>query len=175
MARALTIWKLTDPEGTLRASAPVVLVRLQEMLDLAESARDPENVESLHDMRIAAKRLRYTLELFAPTLGPGAPGFLATVATVQERLGVLHDLDVRLTLVRKALTRERAREKRKAEKRAPVPVSAEIGLTALLESTTAERGRLFDEFQAYWSALTPESLEADLTRLVGGDDTILRD
>ena len=175
MARALTIWKLTDAEGTLRASAPVVLVRLQELLDLAESSRESENVEALHDLRIAAKRLRYTLEIFAPTLGPDAAATLSAVEALQERLGAIHDLDVRRGLLEKATVHERAREKRKAEKKAPVPVSAEIGLSALLESTRAERDALFLEFQAFWTALTPETFAADLTRLVSGDDTILRD
>ena len=175
MARALPIWKLTDPNGTLRASAPVLLVRLQELLDLAESARDGENVEALHDLRIAAKRLRYTLEIFAPALGAEAVGLLVTVEELQERLGAIHDLDVRLVLLRKSLARERARELKKADKRSPVPISAEVGLLPLIAATEAERAGLFDAFVTFWDALTPETFAADLTRLVSGGETILGD
>ena len=175
MSRALPIWKLTDPDGSLRASAPVVLVRLQELLDLAESARDPENVEALHDLRIAAKRLRYTLEIFAPALGAEAEGLLSSVEALQERLGDIHDLDVRLVLLRKALARERTRERKKADKRHPVPVSAEIGLLPLADATEADRSARFDAFLALWDSLPPESFAADLTRLVSGGETILGD
>jgi CHAD domain-containing protein len=168
MARALPLWKLTDPDAALRASAPVVLVRLQELLDLADAARDVENIEALHDLRIAAKRLRYTLEIFLPTLEPEAGSVLKTVERVQADLGIIHDLDVRLPLLKKSLTRERKREEKK-----PANPSAEVGLLPLINATEAERQRRFEAFQAYWEALPPDTFATDLTRLVTGDDTIL--
>ena len=173
MSRALPIWKLTDPDGSLRASAPVVLVRLQELLDLAESSRDEDNVEALHDLRIAAKRLRYTMEIFAPALGAEAVELLQTVEALQERLGAIHDLDVRHVLLLKSLARERAREQKKADKRTPVRVSAEVGLLPLLAATTEERSGLFGDLQSFWDASTSEAFAADLTRLVSGGETIL--
>lgn len=175
MARALPIWKLTDPDGSLRASAPVVLVRLQELLDLAESSRDADNVEALHDLRIAAKRLRYTLEIFAPALGSDSVALQASVEALQGLLGDIHDLDVRLVLLKKALARERTREQKKADKRSPVPISAEVGLLPLIATTEAKRAGLFEAFVTFWDELTPESFAADLTRLVSGGETILGD
>lgn len=168
MARALPLWKLTDPEAPLRASAPVILVRLQELLDLADASRDPENIEALHDLRIAAKRLRYTLEIFLPTLDSEAGPLLKTVTRIQEELGVIHDLDVRIPLLKKSLTRERKREEKK-----PHTPSAATGLLPMIEATQTERNKRYDAFQAYWEGLTPDTFATDLTRLVSGDDTIL--
>ena len=168
MARALPLWKLTDPEAPLRASAPVVLVRLQELLDLADASRDQENIEALHDLRIAAKRLRYTLEIFLPTLEPEAAALLKTVEQIQSELGVIHDLDVRLPLLKKSLARERKREEKKSSN-----PSAEVGLLPLIAATEAERNRRFESFQALWEGLPPDAFATELTRLVTGDDTIL--
>jgi CHAD domain-containing protein len=173
MARALPLWKLTDPDAPLRASAPVVLVRLQELLDLADAAHDAENIEALHDMRIAAKRLRYTLEIFLPTLESGAAELLKTIERVQEELGVLHDLDVRLPILKKSLAQEKKRAERR--KRATSDGLAELGLVPLIAATTAERERRFAAFMAFWEALPPDDFAAELTRLVTGGETILSD
>ncbi len=40
----------------------IVAVRLEELRSFGAAALDPDEVEALHDMRIAAKRLRYVLE-----------------------------------------------------------------------------------------------------------------
>ncbi|MEJ7715652.1 MAG: CHAD domain-containing protein [Thermoleophilaceae bacterium] len=50
----------------------IAAVRLAELCDLAPKALDPAKPRKLHDMRIAAKRLRYALEISRPALGPGA-------------------------------------------------------------------------------------------------------
>ena len=53
-----------DPSGTLVDNAErIVAVRLDEVTAFAPRVFDPEQVEALHDMRIAAKRLRYVLEV----------------------------------------------------------------------------------------------------------------
>jgi CHAD domain-containing protein len=168
MARALPLWKLTNPAAPLRASAPVLLVRLQELLDLADAARDVENVEALHDLRIAAKRLRYTLEIFLPTLDPEAGALLTTVERIQSELGAIHDHDVLLPILKKSLARERKREQKKS-----VKVAAEVGLLPLIKANEAERQRRFEAFQRFWDSLTPDDFATELTRLVTGGDTIL--
>ncbi len=132
MARPLPLWKLTNPAAPLRASAPVLLVRLQELLDLADAARDIENIEALHDLRIAAKRLRYTFEIFLPTLDADAEALLKTVEQMQSELGLIHDLDVLLPILKKSLVRERKREQKKS-----VKTLAEVGLLPLIEATEA--------------------------------------
>lgn len=45
----------------------------------------------LHQLRLATKRLRYTLELFRPCYGRGLEDRLALLRTVQQRLGDVND------------------------------------------------------------------------------------
>ncbi len=55
-----------------------------------------EDATALHDLRIAAKRLRYVLESAAPALGPAALDGAAAARELQTVLGDLHDCDVML-------------------------------------------------------------------------------
>ena len=53
-----------EPTATLADNAErIVHVRLDELCSFVPQALDPAEVTALHDMRIAAKRLRYILEL----------------------------------------------------------------------------------------------------------------
>ena len=68
--------------------------RLKELEQLSVGFYRPLDVKPLHKMRIAAKRLRYALELFDQCLGPEAVVFAKTVARLQTSLGELHDCDI---------------------------------------------------------------------------------
>jgi CHAD domain-containing protein len=53
---------------------------------------DPETADpaTIHDLRIAAKKLRYTLEAFEDALAPG-PSLVDEVTTLQDAGGEMHD------------------------------------------------------------------------------------
>lgn len=57
---------------------------------------------ALHDLRIAAKRLRYTADTFAEALPAEIADLARTAARMQGRLGDLHDVDVAIAAVRHA-------------------------------------------------------------------------
>lgn len=54
----------------------------------------PNNVEELHRMRIAMKRLRYTMETFEPIYRTKISRFIKAAIAIQRLLGELHDLDM---------------------------------------------------------------------------------
>jgi hypothetical protein len=130
------------------------------MYDFESAIRDPQNVRDLHDMRIAAKRLRYTMELFTPVFGKEFAQTLKIVEYIQERLGVIHDADVIVPLLEDALEKETERERKKALKKnsggPPLFVAAE-GLAPLTARRRADRDRLYHEFVAFWDALPPDA------------------
>jgi len=72
----------------------IVSERLKELEKLSKGFYHPLNVKPLHKMRIAAKRLRYALELFEECLGPGSAFFARKVAGLQTSLGELNDCDI---------------------------------------------------------------------------------
>ncbi len=86
-----------DPAGTLADNAQrIVAVRLDELCAFVPRVFDPAEVEGLHDMRIAAKRLRYVLEVTEECFGPFGPDARRRAKELQDVLGDIHDCDVLL-------------------------------------------------------------------------------
>jgi CHAD domain-containing protein len=69
-----------------------------------EARRDvsPDDVLGLHELRIAYKELRYSIELLADALPIDERVLLEPAAVFQKRLGELHDADVAIEVVREA-------------------------------------------------------------------------
>ena len=60
------------PDKPLRPNAArIVATRLDELRELADEALEPGAERAQHDMRIAAKRLRYVLEIVEACFAPG--------------------------------------------------------------------------------------------------------
>jgi CHAD domain-containing protein len=130
-----------DPAGPLRPNVGrIVRVRLDELRGFAEAALASDASEAQHDMRIAAKRLRYLLEIFADCLGAEAEEARRAAKRLQSTLGDLHDCDLMLPKVEE------------------VPAVAGI--------MKRRRERLFHEFVELWQAETSRgtwaALEASL-------------
>jgi CHAD domain-containing protein len=76
------------------AGRKVVAGSLQDLLDLGVSLYEPFKTEELHEMRIAAKRLRYATELFVACWGARIAPFADEIAEMQSSLGEVHDCDI---------------------------------------------------------------------------------
>lgn len=100
-----------DPYATevyLRA-AEAIRLQLEHFLAYDMYVYQPEHSTELHAMRIAAKHLRYTLEIFAELYKDNLKQPLKVVKDMQELLGDLHDSDVWIDFVPKFMLEERAR------------------------------------------------------------------
>ena len=78
-------------------------VRIGEFYSYEPVIDNAAAIEPLHNLRIAAKRLRYTLELFRSVLGETVEQNIDRVKSTQEALGNLHDADVRIALIQESL------------------------------------------------------------------------
>jgi CHAD domain-containing protein len=58
------------------------------------------DVETLHDLRIASKWLRYTLEFVREALGPEAATLIERVTAMQDHLGLMNDADITASMTR---------------------------------------------------------------------------
>lgn len=84
-------------------------LRCDEVLVHAPALADPLRIADHHAMRIATKRLRYTLELFAPLYDDELKAELRELKRLQEALGDLHDCDVWIARLPRFLDEERER------------------------------------------------------------------
>jgi hypothetical protein len=167
-----------DPATTLADNAErIVHVRLDELCSFIPKALDPAEVTALHDMRIAAKRLRYILEVTAETcFGPYAATALKRTKDLQDLLGELHDCDVQLPRVLARLEDLRAADAQQARARAK-PKAADLhprcasrtahttawrGLETLAVYLEARRTLLFERFVEMWTALERDGFRARL-------------
>jgi CHAD domain-containing protein len=88
------------PGEPLRPNAElIVATRLDELRGFAGEALEPGGATAQHEMRIAAKRLRYVLEIAGGCLGPEAAEGRRLAKELQSVLGDMHDCDVMLPKV----------------------------------------------------------------------------
>ncbi len=88
---------LSQAWGVDDAMRRIAIVRFAEVLTLAPALRRGRGPE-LHALRIACKRLRYTLERFVPR-EPALLDAAGRLMQLQDVLGEIHDRDVLLTIV----------------------------------------------------------------------------
>lgn len=58
------------------------------------------DIETLHDLRIAGKWLRYTLEFVREALGDESAPLIARITALQDHLGLMNDADVSASMAR---------------------------------------------------------------------------
>jgi hypothetical protein len=174
-----------EPTGPLAENAErIVLVRLDELCSFMPRAGDRDEVVALHDMRIAAKRLRYVLEVTGPAFGEYAERATKMTKDLQDLLGEIHDCDVQIPEVRDFVDGLQARDATVLVERAGDAADLDprllrfaphrrdhAGLTALLVHLRARRELLFRRFLALWSDYERKGFRARLEYAVGERST----
>jgi hypothetical protein len=138
-------------------------------------ASDPSEVSALHDMRIAAKRLRYILEITAPCFGEYADTAIKHTKALQDLLGEIHDCDEQVPEVEAVLeqlvssdARALAERHAGAEELDPAAVrraphhAAYAGIVALVVHLRARRALLFGRFLELWADYERKGFRARL-------------
>ncbi|HEX5498463.1 MAG TPA: CHAD domain-containing protein [Thermomicrobiales bacterium] len=171
------------PKGRVEDNARHLLAaRMAELYALAPAVDAGGSAQRLHDLRIAAKRLRYTLELFPAVFGEAGQRQIDRMKTIQEQLGDLRDHDARIALIVDELGRVNAETLARLDAAltgVPEPEAGAIvqaalapgnedprrGLIALLGREHARRQASWDAFRLSWDRFTQDGMRADLTRL----------
>jgi CHAD domain-containing protein len=169
-----------DPGMTLADAAErIVAVRLDELYSFVPRALNPTEVEALHDLRIAAKRLRYVLEVTGPFLGDYATTAAKRARDIQDSVGEIHDCDVQHPEVLQLISELRARDagelRRAAGEAEDLDPSlsahtphraAYRGLEVLATHLQARRALLFERFLALWDKLERQGFRRKLERAI---------
>lgn len=133
--------KKLDPERPLYENAArTVRTRLKELRSFARPAVDEGVVEAQHDMRIAAKRLRYVLEATEFCFGPAARSARRRARDLQDILGELHDCDVMRPRVQEHVRELREEDAEQVRARAGSAPDLDPRLAARARHRTAYRG-----------------------------------
>jgi CHAD domain-containing protein len=143
-----------NPHESVRWNAQQILaVRFDELISHAGWITDQELVTELHDARISAKRLRYTLEFYEQVLESDTATAIAELASLQDALGNVHDVDFRIEMIGESLV----------ETENPA-VTEEIrsGLESLLQKQLIRRSKLYGQAVELWVASDLDSMKASL-------------
>lgn len=137
-----------DPQMTFaQAAAVTVTTRSHELFAHADHVLDTHDIERVHDMRVASRRLRAALEVFAPCFPRKEHrAVLRDVKALADALGERRDPDVQIA----ELTKLRVR----------LPAEDQAGVDLLLA--------LAREEQARGNVALEEALEAALTHDLRG-------
>ena len=194
MAKAKPITGLDATAETGTNAREIARFRLEEMFEWDVYVDNPYQVQKLHDLRIAAKRLRYTLEIFEDVLPEGCAKVVQELTTIQDEIGALHDSDVQIALLRlclgsqdsgtgyeDALVNARKQHTKKDFMVAPELVadvlepsqapSAEerYGLEQMLLRQQRTREEQYRAFREHWYALKARDFRREVLSLLGMD------
>ena len=125
-----------------------ISTRLEQMLSFRQFVHDEAAVTKHHELRIAAKRLRYTLEIFSPIYNRGLGDQIALLKKFQDVLGEMHDYDVWVQ-----------------ELKTEVPVEAKYGIDKLLIDLTEKRKSRYRNFVFLWDDTIANGLLERIRRL----------
>ncbi len=89
----------TEPRR-VRDTAPSRLWAAYESVRAYDGVLRWADLATLHELRIAGKRLRYAVEFVREPLGPDAGMLIERITGLQDHLGMLHDADVAAGLAR---------------------------------------------------------------------------
>jgi CHAD domain-containing protein len=113
VTRAVRSRKWQEFDAQLAAPPPLARVRVgvvrtglrrqwRQVADGAQRCHEQPDEAELHHLRIAVKRLRYSLEAAAPLLGSPALRHARRLARVQDALGLRHDRQLSQSRLRRA-------------------------------------------------------------------------
>jgi CHAD domain-containing protein len=134
------------------AAGKVVAVRALELIDHAEGVLDTSDIERVHDMRVASRRLRAVLEIFAPAFDADAHGpALKEFKKLADALGERRDPDVQIEHFEKL--------------RAALPPEDHPGIDIVLERLRAEQAEGNETLAAALRAANEDDLAERLRTL----------
>ena len=169
-----------DPrEPLIENAARIVATRLDELRGFVPGALKQRNATEQHDMRIAAKRLRYVLETTEFCFGDAGETARRRAKALQEVLGEIHDCDVMLPRIEDQISNLREEDAVSVRElagdapdldpelsaRAPHR-TAYRGLEVLAIHVKARRRLLFDRFAALWDEIEREGAFGNLERAI---------
>ena len=128
MASARSVPGFAESASFREAAVRVVAVRTEEVFEHADHVLDTTDIERVHDMRVATRRLRAALEIFAVCFPKGEHRkVLKEVKRLADALGERRDPDVAIEAF--------------ARVRDALPAGERTGVTGLIEELRARQER----------------------------------
>ncbi len=131
--------------------------RLEDIFSHEASVYIPLNIEEHHAMRIAVKRLRYTMEVFSPIYEGELEKEIEVCKKLQDLLGDMHDYDIWMENLPQFMEEERAYSLDYFGNADSFRI-LEPGLLHLQQYLRERRSAVYEEFVACWKELQEQNI-----------------
>jgi putative phosphoesterase len=122
-----------------------------DFLTLQEYINQETEITKHHEMRIAAKHLRYTMELFSPLYDQRLVPYITMMKEFQDILGEMHDCDVWSASIPTILEKlKQSHDKKTDNDTSNQYEDIKYGLVAFLQFIRSRRHALYTEFVQLW-------------------------
>lgn len=148
---------ISPSEISFRDNARTVLPEVLEAFYAHAPVAGSTSPETLHELRIAAKKLRYSMEFFESCYGKQLTRFLNSVRDLQELLGNVHDCDVMIEVLGK-------RENKLASR--PASENEISGIKELITDYEQQRAGFAEEFALLWSRRFARGFKTRLLKVI---------
>jgi CHAD domain-containing protein len=143
-----------------------ILERWRDLCQYQSSLDHPEQTQAHHQMRIAAKKFRYTMEIYNPLFDQNLQDYIRQIKTIQELLGQIHDCDVWLETLGQFVTEEQQRIREYSGHLRSFPRLVP-GFEYFQAVCQQRRKELFEQMQSFWAQLTRDRFWEQLTDTFG--------
>lgn len=152
----------------VRDVVPILLLRgLTAVRAHGERVAGPDApLERFHRLRIACKRLRYTLEFFERVLGAPAERLIGQLTDVQDHLGNLQDAVVACGILQNFLASGTWTEAGHAHERHAPSTAVAPGVAAYLDVRQREIQTLVRTFPEVWTPVRVTGFKKELLALI---------
>ncbi len=153
----------SDPksEYMFRQTSEHICMRLQELLSCQNTLDNPDDKKGHHLMRIAAKRLRYTMEICREPYETRLDNAIKVIKKIQTILGDIHDCDVWVEYIDYFKQSELERTKEYFGYEKPFYL-LQSGLDYLQQERKQAREHLFKVIVRYWNRLNRQKFWENL-------------
>jgi putative phosphoesterase len=138
-----------DPKKVLEKAHWHISFRLDDFLAMEKYVYLEKEILKHHEMRIYAKKLRYTMEHFAPLYPNKLTEEIETVKAFQDVLGEMHDCDVRIDYIPKFIEETKAKIQSKKNRKVDT-AKIEQELLNFLTYTRQKRKENYSQFVHLW-------------------------
>jgi hypothetical protein len=137
--------------------------RQDDVFACEHTLADPQDYDGHHRMRIAAKKLRYTMEICDAAYDKALSPLIKSVKKLQTLLGDIHDGDVWVDNVDVFIDRERERTVEFFGHDRPF-LRLMPGLTMLRDERRRHREQTFGELVTFWGTLREATFWTELEK-----------